>query len=247
MDEDGQPVPNQFDDAQDGQVIETPKGEIMWACNDVQNTLVYRIHGWDGWERHTGKVKLESAASSAKREGRGLKAEFFGNPQLSGEPLLRRVDSSLRFGPMWGPFRQIPATKGFFEKEEAQHGFDPNSFSARWTGFVEPPVSEEFRFIVFAYGAEARNKQGALGSRVRLWVDDKPVVSSWDEVKPGKVEGYHRTRSFQSDPIPLQAGKRVPIRLEYSASGGGEAHLHLYWESRSFEMRHVPTELLYGP
>jgi len=108
-------------------------------------------------------------------------------------------------------------------------------------------VSEEFRFVVFAYGAEARDKKGALGSRVRLWVDGKPVVNSWDDVDPGKVEGYHRTRTFLGDPILLQAGKRVPIRLEYSAAGGDEAHLHLYWESRSFEMRHIPQDHLYGP
>jgi hypothetical protein len=61
-DEDGQPVPNQYDDAQDVQVIETPKGEVLWGCNDVQNTLVYRIHGWDGWQRQSGQVALASAA-----------------------------------------------------------------------------------------------------------------------------------------------------------------------------------------
>jgi len=246
-DEDGQPVPNQFDDAQDGQVIETPKREVLWGCNDVQNTLVYRVHGWDGWEQQSGKVVLGSEAPSARRKGKGLAAEFFANPNLSGEPALRREEQVVWFGPMWGSFREVKARSGFFQNGEVPDGLDPNAFSARWSGFIEPPVSEEFRFVVFAYGAEARDKKGALGSRVRLWVDGKPVVNSWDDVEPGKVEGYHRTRTFVGDAILLHAGKRVPVRLEYSAVGGDEAHIHLYWESRSFEMRHIPQEYLYGP
>jgi len=84
-----------------------------------------------------------------------------------------------------------------------------------------------------------------MGSRVKLWVDGKLVVDSWDGVQQQKCEGWYRTENYSSGSIPLKAGKRVPIKLEYSAAGEDQAHLHLYWESPSWELRHVPSGLLY--
>jgi hypothetical protein len=37
----------------------------------------------------------------------------------------------------------------------------------------------------------------------------------------------------------------VPIKVEYVAAGGADAHLHLFWESFACDPRHVPTEALY--
>ena len=82
---------------------------------------------------------------------------------------------------------------------------------------------------------------------MRLWVDGKLMIDSWEGVRQGKAEGWYRTENYSSGPIPLTAGQRVPIKLEYSAAGEKEAHLHLYWESRSNELRHVPQKLLYPP
>jgi hypothetical protein len=70
-------------------------------------------------------------------------------------------------------------------------------------------------------------------------------VDSWDGVQLQKCEGWYRTENYASGPIPLTAGKRVPIKLEYSSAGEGESHLHLFWESPTWEMRHVPAGLLY--
>lgn len=43
--------------------------------------------------------------------------------------------------------------------------------------------------------------------------------------------------------VPLRAGEKTPIRIEYVRMAAG--YLHLSWESRSQETEHVPTACLY--
>jgi hypothetical protein len=49
-----------------------------------------------------------------------------------------------------------------------------------------------------------------------------------------------------SKPVALSAGQLVPIRLEYDAAGGDQAHLHLFFGSDSIDLRHIPQALLYS-
>jgi hypothetical protein len=246
----GQPTPPWTDDAQECEVIESTKGEVFWGANDTQNTMIYRIQGWDNWERQNGKLSLATAAPSAQWQGKGLKAEIFSSPDLTGAPVLRRTDPDIWFGPMWGDHRPVLARNGFFKKGEEPAGFNSNAFSGRWTGFVEAPVSEDFNFVVLAYGAgdskyNPPHTAVPVGSRVRLWVGGNLIVDSWDGVKQQKVDNWYRTMNLSSGPIALKAGTRVPIKLEYSAAGEGEAHLHLFWESPNWDLRHIPAGLLY--
>src|SRR5439155_12751135 len=137
------------------------------------NTLIYRVRGWDNWERQSGKLVLHQPASAARRKGTGLQAEYFANHDLSGEPRLRRRDPNIWFGPMWGDHREVAATKFWFSDAEPfsppkndrasvrapnrraasaptvqpvtdSTGLSPGNCSARWTGFFEPPLGEDF-------------------------------------------------------------------------------------------------------
>jgi hypothetical protein len=48
---------------------------------------------------------------------------------------------------------------------------------------------------------------------------------------------------FQTEPLPLTAGKQVPVKMEYKKTGSGE--LHLSWESLSQSIEHIPQAFLY--
>ena len=94
---------------------------------------------------------------------------------------------------------------------------------------------------------EVAKEKLASGARVRLWLDDQLVIDAWDEITLEIFKTtYHFTRELASPPILLHAGERVPIKIEYACPGGPDAHLHLYWLSRSFDLRHVPREYLYS-
>jgi hypothetical protein len=109
-------------------------------------------------------------------------------------------------------------------------------FSIRWTGFIEPRFTEDYCFSIYARG------------EFKLWIDGKEVT--W---APQDYPRDREVRKGHSQPIPLQFGKRVPIRIEYRAvpmdpkSPEPGPSFHLNWESLSQPVEHVPTAALLLP
>ena len=84
----------------------------------------------------------------------GLRAEYFDNNRLDGEPRVRRVDAEVNFG--WtlnSPAREIP--------------FD--WYSVRWTGTLTAPAG----------GARRLGVEGNDG--YRLWIDGALVIDNWQK------------------------------------------------------------------
>jgi regulation of enolase protein 1 (concanavalin A-like superfamily) len=98
---------------------------------------------------HKGQVWSFTVASRV--EG-GLKGQYYGTIDLTGDVLLTRVDPQINFD--WGsgsPGPNVPA----------------DGFSVRWTGQVDIPAAGEWTFFV-------HNDDGT-----RLWVDGQLVVEEW--------------------------------------------------------------------
>ncbi|MCX7396082.1 MAG: PA14 domain-containing protein [Planctomycetales bacterium] len=206
-----------FDHEIPGKVVEY-NGEVYWFANGWQCIPVYRITGWDGWERQELKVRLPARGIVAKREGTGLKGSYFSNLELTGKPSLERIE------------RQVWFSRGDWYQMQADVWTDgptglgqKTNFSARWVGEVESPLTEDFSFSVYASG------------RVRLWLDGQLVIGSW----------YNQIRnSWASEPIRLQAGKRYAIRLDLSTTAENP-EVSLNWESFSIDRERIPKEFLY--
>jgi beta-glucosidase len=88
----------------------------------------------------------------------GLKAEYFKNPNLEGEPFFVKIDPL--DNPNWIYGTRIPNIR-----REPQ-------FSIRWSGQIKAPATGEFNFIV----------QG--GGGYRLYIDNKIIVEDWMEHEP---------------------------------------------------------------
>jgi hypothetical protein len=206
-----------YDQEIPGKVVEY-KGEVYWFANGWQCIPVYRITGWDGWERQELKVRLPERGIAAKREGTGLKGSYFSNLELTGKPALERTE------------RQVWFSRGDWYQMQADVWTDGptglgqrTNFSARWVGEVEAPLTEDFSFSVYAPG------------RVRLWLDGQLVIGSW----------YNQIRnSWVSEPIRLQAGKRYAIRLDLSTTAE-TPEVSLNWQSISIDRERIPKEFLY--
>lgn len=82
----------------------------------------------------------------------GLKAEYFSNTDLKGEPALVRTDKNVAFN---------------WVHDSYAKGGPVDNFSARWTGYFTPKWSGTFGFFI----------SGDDG--YRLFVDDKLVIEKW--------------------------------------------------------------------
>jgi hypothetical protein len=150
----------QYDMLVGGNLVQCPDGQVLFFGAGWNNMPVYRITGWDGISRQSGKVAVPAAALGARRQGAGVRGAYFSNNQLSGEPALKRLDKRL-----WlGDGQPWP-------EELAPPRADP--FSVRWTGFVEPPLHGTYTFSFYT-----------ADSGARLWIGGRKLLDQWST--PGK-------------------------------------------------------------
>ena len=125
----------------------------------------------------------------------GLKAEYFSNLDLSGQPVLTRTDPRIQFD--WNS--AAPAK-----------GVPREAFSVRWTGTLTPPGPGNYTFNV------PRLRWSPRGGKeiFRVYLDDKPVLdttmlvpTTWTE--EGKKEARN---TFQAH---FDNTKPHAFRLEY--------------------------------
>lgn len=164
----------------------TDKGLVMTASYvpgtlEREKTYYWRVDELDGEVTHTGDVWSFTIAG----ETGGLKAEFFNNASLGGEPALTRIDPQIDFH--WGN----STTRGVNSPAE---NINVDNFSARWSGVLEVDVTDTYIFRISA------------NNGFRLWLDGRLIIDYWDNPT---------TSSRESEPIELIGGTTCNIRMEY--------------------------------
>ena len=160
-----------------------------------KNTKVLYSRGADlveGREEPRAAPAIEPAhlRPAAGATEQGLKGEYFNNRDLSGTPVMSRVDQRISF--RWdrgGPIDDL-ISRGEFPAD----AIGSDNFSVRWTGQLVPPVSGRYELSVGA------------NDGFRLFVNGKQVIESWD---------LSARVTSKSVFVNLEAGKPVDVRLEY--------------------------------
>jgi hypothetical protein len=98
-----------------------------------------------------------------------------------------------------------------------------DSFSVRWQGFVQAGRSESYTFYTLS------------DDGIRLKVDGQIVIENWTRHGPTENSGT----------VVLEAGRRVPIELEFLEAGGG-ATAKLSWSSPSVSRQIIPESALFN-
>jgi len=80
-----------------------------------------------------------------------IKAEYFNNVDLQGEPLVIKEENKIEYD--W--------------KDKAPEGLPADNFSVRWTGKIKSPITGKVKI-----GA-------TVDDGVRLWLDDKLIIDMW--------------------------------------------------------------------
>jgi hypothetical protein len=94
-------------------------------------------------------------------------------------------------------------------------------YSVRWTGEVMPPVSGMYSFYTLS------------DDGVRLWVNGTLIIDNWT--------GHSEMQDLGT--IPLTAGQRAMIRLDYQQRGG-DAVIGLDWSAPGLPREIIPPSAL---
>lgn len=233
------------DNATGGAIMEAKDGSVYFFTQGRNSVPSYRIHGWDGWVRHNGRVTITQSPAHAKAKGEGLNAAYYALTEpankpgtdaqaaaaaFASEPVEHRIDRQIWHGSPRrrpGHDEQIDGAAGGpsydWTKEVALSIKPASAFAVRWTGEIEAPLTETYIFSVYQ-----------RGNGVRLWVDGKQVIFGWNA-------SWDRC---ESPPIPLIAGRRYAVQLDYVTEHGTPA-ASLNWESSSLDRRRIAPQYLY--
>ncbi|HUW32253.1 MAG TPA: PA14 domain-containing protein [Planctomycetota bacterium] len=154
----------QYDLLLGGNLARHPNGDVLYFACGWNNMPVYRVTGWDEISRQQGTVAAPAAPRAAARKGTGLRAQYFANERLEGDPGLTRLDERIWF--------------------DEQHAWPQEPSSVRWMGAVEPVVSGRHTFSVYPVNSGARLW---IGGRIILdrWQDSGKFWSQPIELKAG--------------------------------------------------------------
>lgn len=139
--------------------------------------------------------------------GTGLYAEYFEGIGFTARKLTR-TDATVNF--QWGSGSPDAALTS-------------DTFSGRWSGWVQIPESGTWTFHVTA------------DDGVRLWVDGHLLIDAWTDQAPTE-----HSKALSG----LQGGSKVDIRLEYYEKTGS-ATLELRWSGPGIAKQIIPQSRLY--
>ncbi|MFW6058811.1 MAG: FlgD immunoglobulin-like domain containing protein [Phycisphaeraceae bacterium] len=222
------------DNASAGRAFQADSGTVLWFVQGRNSVPVYKIHGWNDWQRESGTVTLDDTPPHAQANGEGLHAAYYKADDLSSEPDAERVDTQIWHGippgepdsgKRWlrGVISGHYMRKPTYDWSAAIEPLDVNTdFAVRWSGELEAPLTEAFTFSVYTRGA------------ARLWIDGEQRIFAWNQLR----------RRWETEPIELRAGERYTVQLDYHT-----AHEHpvcsLNWESFSLDRQRIPQRHLY--
>jgi beta-glucosidase len=129
--------------------------------------------------------------------GRGVLAEYLANPDLQGEPKLRRTEPRAYFETGMED-RAVVAAVGH------------EKYSVRWTATLTPPATGQYDLTV-------RTGMWDRTATARLFLDGKEVdfgAASPARLPPGPRRPPHAL-------VPLEGGRKYALRVEYRQPGSG--------------------------
>lgn len=136
----------------------------------------------------------------------GLDATFFDNVNFTGTQ-VSRTDATVNYD--FGTGSPAP-------------GIGSDTFSGRWTGQIEAPVSGQYTFTT-------RSDDG-----VRLFVEGEPIIDNWTD----------HGATNNSGSITLEAGRRYDIALEHYDNTGGST-IRLSWAYPGLATQIVSSDSLF--
>ncbi len=196
------------DNENDGWNNRRPRAQrLLWSNTGVP------LFGYPVAPNTLLEVPSGEAASNEPRHGRGtgLTADYYDNKDFTARR-FRRHDASVNF--TWGIIGDNGAPAASMQ---------PDTFSIRWQGEIEPKYSENYTFRTYS------------DDGVRLFIDGQLVLDNWTP---------HFPTLDLSGSVRLEAGRRHKIQLDYFEEDLASV-ARLEWSSASQPLEVIPRSQLY--
>ena len=220
--------PLQYDMLEGGSLTKLANGDVLFYGAGWNNCPVYKVTGWDEFERQEGKLQVAAPAKAAAAKGTGLLTQYFESGEVTGAPLVLGPDyekASTITPRLWiDPKHPLASTAPGNAPPDPDQilAEERRAGSVRWSGAVEAKFS-------------GGTVLGVYGNNFRLAVGGKVVIDAW------KIS--NNAHVFTA-PIAAEAGEKIPIVLEHRLPGL-KPDIHLVWEGVSQQIEHIPTAFLY--
>jgi hypothetical protein len=212
-------------------------GDVLYyAVSTGGGSPIYRIRGWEGWNRQSGIISLPSqAANVAKRDGTGLKAEYFNTPDCSGDPVVTRTDSMVHFHWLKG-------------RDALPKGVNASGFSCRWTGRIEAPTTDRYRFVLETMTPWVGEDDGGWGTHgipvwTKLWIGGRLIMDTAADLVQKTTYAFPQSNMGIYGEALLGAGESYDLRLECSYASNAVAKL--CWDTPALDRRVIRPEFLH--
>lgn len=165
---------------------------------------------YGAFSANTNVTVSNGASSGGSTSGTGLKGDYYDG-----------TDFNTYFG------SRIDASINFTWNADVNNLGQSDSFSIRWTGFIQAQKSETYTFYTQA------------DDGTRLSINGVPFTSCINDWTLHAVTERTCTTTFA-----LTAGQKIPVTLEYF-EGPGVSTIRLLWSSATTPKAAIPQQFLY--
>lgn len=196
--------------------LDGPKGKLVGTCMASKaNCVLKDCYGFhDVYLKLTGKISSKNIGwirferyVPALGRGDGLQGQYF-NSKILSEPKLTRIDPTIDWD--WADKSPDPS-------------INPDYFSAKWTGKIEPRYTDNYTFYLTS------------DNGCRLWLDGKLLIDEWND----------KDHITYTGKISMKAGRKYDIQVDFYEATG-DASVRLEWECRGQGRQVIPKSQLYS-
>lgn len=210
----------EFGESVNGNICGVTSSNIFLNWMDQHNSG-YLAWTWDAWNTPCGDLSLITSYDGTPHvpNGTNYKAHLL----ALGNGLQGEYFDNLTLTEPSVLTRIDPTIDFLWQNSPPSPSVNQTDFSVRWTGYVVPAFSENYTFYTIS------------DDGIRVWVNGVEIINDWTD---------HSARQ-DSGSIPLTAGAKTSIRIEYYQHGG-QALATLSWSSPSTPMQIIPQSVLFS-
>ena len=170
-------------------IAKNPVTVLSGLKNKLENTEILYAEGSHLAEGVSNLTPIPGEYLITATGKPGILGEYFANDSLGGLPVFSRIDENVNF---------------YWESGSPDKLLDDDNFSIRWTGYLVPPVSGEYKI-------------GCWGMpELEIWFEGERILNHRSE-----HHAFHKEKA-----VTLQAGFKYKIVYEYRNNyGDGDAKL----------------------